>query len=231
MRQVYRIDLTNSYYLRGVLRAKGSDEVEGKLVDISSRGAALVFHSSVDPRLVVGDEVELAFCVPGSSAELRTTANVRVVAKPEDFVRYGFEFGDFKNFDGKIPPILRAVFNRRRAPRVTPEATVVVGIATVNTSIEGKLVDLSVCGLSVEIPFHAAGGFDCGTGVELSFTFPARQQAVRIAGTVRDRRLVGPTIHLGIEYDAQTTVNLADNMGLIEDYVASREMSPDYIPS
>ncbi len=228
MRHVYRIDLSNSYYLRGVLLAKGNGEVEGRLVDISSLGASLVFYAGVDPELAVGKEVKLSFRVPGSPKELETSATVRAIAKSDGFIRYGFQFDDFENFND-IPLVLRAVFNRRRAPRVTPEDPATARISGDKGSVDGKLVDFSVCGLCVEIPFHTVGAFDCGAGVELSFSLPGGSEPVRIKGSVRDRRLVGPAIHLGIEYQEDAATD-ARSMEAIEDYVASREMSPDYVP-
>ncbi len=228
MRQVYRIDLTNSYYLRGHIHAPGQHGIEGKLTDVSACGASLVFLTPADPGLEKDEEVELGFQVKGSDGELLTTAVVRSKNVGEALVRYGFEFLDYGGFDDKVPYVLRAVFNRRRAPRVKPEESVPVAIAG-DAQAEGQLVDVSTSGIAVEVPFHLAAAIDIGQRLELTLTFPGQRAAVMLAGVVRDRRMAGPAIHLGVEYDEKAP-GYGSASQLIEDFVSTRELETGFVP-
>ena len=227
MRQVYRIDLTGSYHLKGLLRCEAMPNLEGKLMDISAKGVGLAFTSEADPRLLVGAGLELVFRAPNGT-ELKAAAVVRDYVDPGGFVRYGFEFEDPEELDKRIPILLRPIFNRRRAPRVKPEAPISVQIEHAESSTTAELVDISTIGASVTLPFGQAEAFDRDSEVSLSFLLPTCTTLLTIAGLVRGRRLVGPTVHVGIEFDSLRTEGLADVESALQDFVASREVSSTF---
>jgi hypothetical protein len=226
MRQVYRIDLTGSYHLRGVLRCPAFPEVEGKLTDISSTGAGLVFLANRDPKLTLGDELELIFCAP-TGGEVETLAIVRSFVDRGDFVRYGFEFADPEELDARVPLLLRAMFNRRRAPRVTPEESVEVELTHESGAVSGSLVEVSTVGAAFEIPFSCVEAFERGAVIQCEFSLPTCARALSLAAVVRSFRLVGPVVHLGVEFDVERTEEFDDVFSELQDFIASREiMSP-----
>lgn len=235
MRQVYRIDLTNTYYLRGTLHAVGRKGIEGKLVDVSAQGAGLVFLERADPLLYEGGQVELGFRIDGQEGEFRTLAAVKSRSAKRHFVRYGFEFLDFDAYDPKVPFLLRAVFNRRRAPRVQPEETVTVTLAPSDGDgegepMDGRLVDLSTNGLAVELPFHAVEAFREGDEKRVTFTVPGTEEPTTVAAVVRGRRLAGPCVHVGLEYEPEDDGTFRAFLSAIEDYVSTREVDAGCVP-
>lgn len=230
MRQVYRIDLSDSYYLRGRMYLPGMPGVEGKLLDVSAHGASLVFLNGSDPKLRADEEVEVGFQVSGAEGELRAKAVVRSCARRESYVRYGFEFVDYANFGERVPLVLRAIFNRRRSPRVKPTTPVGVQVTGGRAEVESQLVDVSTTGMAVELPFHAVESFACGETVRLGLTLPEHATAIGLEATVRARRLVGPVVHLGLEFSQTGGREREAALEAIEDFVAKSETSTDCVP-
>lgn len=227
MRDVYRIDLSGSFHLRGALRCEGQAGLEGRLTDISSRGAALAFWTQRDPKLAEDTEIDLLFAAPNGT---HITAPARVVHSTpcEGFVRYGFEFLDAEELDRRVPILMRAMFNRRRSPRVKPAEPIDVELESGDQNVTCRLVDVSTSGMALELSFSQAGELDRGAHVGLEFTVPTSTSPVRVAGVVRGRRLVGPNVHLGVEFETEESVAQQQAVDALQDFVASREVDTHF---
>lgn len=221
MRNTYRIDLSGTYYLRGFLRSADST-MEGRLLDISSTGVALVFVKEFDPMLAKGAVVCLAFHQPVSGLTVEADAKVMSCASRKGLVRYGFEFTDLAELEQTIPYMLRPVFNRRRSPRVAPEGRVDVRVTCDGgQELALSLVDVSTSGMAVEAAFHLAAGLVVGSTVQVALTLPGTSEELRMGATVRDQRLSGPSVHVGLELSEDRDPAVTE---AIQAFVAEREV-------
>ena len=230
MRQVYRIELSGSFHLRGILRLAGNTGIEGRLADISTRGAALAFLPGSDPTLQLNSELEMIFEGP-NGVRVETNAIVRSRVERDNFVRYGFEFTNIEELNKRIPILMRAVFNRRRSPRVQPEAPVAVKLEVEGTdTITANLVNVSVSGAAIEVPFTAFENYIDGSDVTTTFDLPDVLEGVCIKGSIRGIRMQGPSVHLGIEFSEDMTPQWKEQIALVGNYVCSREVLSPYVP-
>ncbi len=230
MRQVYRIELSGSFHLRGVLRLPGIADMEGRLVDISTTGASIAFLPGSDPKLQVHSELEMVFQGP-NGVMVETTAKIRNCVKTDSFVRYGFEFMNLEELNSRIPILMRAVFNRRRSPRVLPAEPIAVeleseGVAT----ITANLANVSVSGAAIEVPFTAFESYSDGAKVTTTMKLPGEESGVRVVGTIRGIRMQGPSVHLGVEFSRELTSDFDGQLAKLKTFVCSREILSPYVP-
>lgn len=231
MRQVYRIELTGTFHMRGLLRLSEGVGVEGKLTDISAHGASLVFLSGSDPKLEIGYELAMVFSGPNGLV-IETEAAVRSRYAQDEYVRYGFEFLRREELQARIPYLMRAVFNRRRAPRVAPESPIEVTLEPEGAEpLKGSLADVSVSGAGIEVPFLAFEKVPIGRTLKASFALPGCEHPVRVVGTVRGHRTSGPSVHVGIEFEADQTRDFPSQQAMLENYVSLREVETPFIPA
>jgi len=230
MRQVYRIELSGSFHLRGILRLEGDVGIEGRLADISTKGAALAFLPGSDPNLELDSELEMVFEGP-NGVQVETKAIVRSRFEGDSFIRYGFEFANIEELNKRIPILMRAVFNRRRSPRVQPDTPVAVTLEAEGTdTITANLVNISVSGAAIEVPFTAFENYVDGGKVTTTLDLPEALKAVCLKGSIRGIRMQGPSVHLGIEFSEDTTPHWEEQVAQLENYVCSREVLSPYVP-
>ena len=230
MRQVYRIELSGSFHLRGILRLPGDVGIEGRLADISTGGAALVFLPGSDPNLQLNSELEMVFEGP-NGVQVETLAIVRSRIERDDFVRYGFEFTNLEELNERIPILMRAVFNRRRSPRVQPDVPVSVTLEAEGAdTITANLINLSVSGAAIEVPFTAFENYTDGGQVTTTIELPEALKGVCLQGSIRGIRMQGPSVHLGIEFSEDLTPQWEEQIAQLENYVCSREVLSPYVP-
>lgn len=230
MRQVYRIELSGSFHLRGILRLSDELGVEGRLTDISTTGAALAFLPGSDPKLDLLTELEMNFEGP-NGVHVETKAIVRSRVEGEQYVRYGFEFSNLEELNQRIPILMRAVFNRRRSPRVVPESSVEVKLEAEDTvTVTAKLANISVSGAAIEVPFTSFENYSDGGEVTITFDLPESLKSVSLRGFIRGIRMQGPYVHLGVEYSEMLTPKFEEQITELENYISSREVLSPYVP-
>jgi c-di-GMP-binding flagellar brake protein YcgR len=230
MRQVYRIELSGSFHLRGILRLSEEQDIEGRLVDVSTHGASLAFLPGSDPNLTLGSELDMTFIGP-NGIQVEAVTVVRNRFESDDFVRYGFQFKDVEGLNKNIPILMRAVFNRRRAPRVVPDKPIEVELSSPELeTIAAKLVNLSTTGLAIEVPFTLFESYQAGLEVSAAFNLPGSISTVRVTGPIRGCRMQGPSVHLGIEIEEDKTPDFERQVAALENFVCSREVLSPYVP-
>ncbi len=230
-RDQYRVDIGGSSVLQVGLVAAGGVSIVGRIADISVRGVSLVLSAHRGPQeggraLRMGEEVQLRF--PSTLLNKPLTASARVKDRTEegDSLRYGFEFTDPAQFEYRLWPALRRLFNRRQAFRVAPHHELPVEITPGAARAVFPLLDISTRGLAVRVPIEAEPALRATDRIRLSFGLPGRQPTVDVDGIVRSRVLLpGADVRYGAEFDLQRTSNPDAVQSAIGEYVMQRRQA------
>ena len=227
-RDQYRVDIGGSSVLQVGLVAAGGVSIVGRIADISVRGVSLVLSAHRGPQeggraLEMGEEVQLRF--PSTLLNKPLTASARVKDRTEegDSLRYGFEFTDPAQFEYRLWPAFRELFNRRRAVRVVPHDELPVEVMPGAARAVFGLLDISTLGLAVRVPIEAEPALRATDRIRLSFPLPGWQPPVDVEGIVRSRVLLpGADVRYGAEFDLQRASNPEGIRSAIGEYVMQR---------
>ncbi len=224
-RAQYRVEVNGSLDLAVTLHSPRGAAMHGKMLDLSASGAGVLF-SEARPNLAVGDVVELTFDSPELDEPLVVEALIRHRTEERGGGRrYGFEFIHPDEQAKGLIPALRGMFNRRRSPRVEPaegQRITATLEASDGSAAEVRLVDLSEFGAGVSVEAEFESAFTDTTQVVLYLELPGADEAVRMAGEIRNRRLVRDRVVYGIEFDLERSENFDESKRTIGQYVSRR---------
>lgn len=157
------------------------------------------FPPSDVPTIPVGSEAPLVFSGSSLPADLKGSGTV--VLRREDFFRHRYMF----QVGHDAVSTLRKAVSQREATRVQPLASmpVKISLTTVehNQRVDPELSDISATGVSVRVPRLEEQKLYSSWRMRIALLLPGEQKPIALFGNVKYRKLVGPSVHYGIEFD------------------------------
>ncbi len=189
-----------------MLSSAGSS-LSGRIIDFSIDGVGLrvpLRHGSCDanPLPASDDTIELEFPSTQLNKPISASGLVRHRVVEDRTCRYGIQFTDRAQFEHRLWPVFRQLFNRRGAFRVVPDHELPVEVPLPHLRADVTLIDISTTGVAVSVPTElelALKGID---EIPICIALPDSIHRVCVHGIIRTRRLAsGARVRYGIEFD------------------------------
>lgn len=213
--------------LRLRIRIDRRTEFETGVIELALERTVVEFPPEEAPLLAVGQEVELRFL--GGRLDGPVPIRAWVIYRGDRTSARELHF----RLDRSHGSALQARLNRRRAFRVTPEPNAPIQVRLRGPEGDRRatavLHDISESGLSALVGPDDEGRMMDLTQVRVQFALPGEHlgrnekiPALDVVGAIRYRRLEGPAIYYGIEFDAEASADFTAQRRLIQDYVEIR---------
>ncbi len=226
-RAQYRVDLGESTDLSVTIPNPQGVPFSGELLDVSGSGAGVRFVLPDCPILALGEVIKLVFTSKRLKDPVRVAARVQNRTEEEGARRYGFGFIDGRQLDAELPPVLRKLFNRRKALRVAPDPDRPVAVVLEGEGggirAEARLANLSTIGAGVAIDPESESAFADTSRIAISLSLPDSRDPIRLIAHIRHRRLVAAEILYGLEFDAELSQDFTRQQDQITKYVMERQ--------
>jgi hypothetical protein len=201
-----------------VLIQTPADEVlEARLVKARPDGIEAYFAGPRAPALPIAELVTVTLTQP------EVTVNARVVNCQVDGVGLSYRF----EVDAQGRVTLGTLLNQRGAVRVSTSTSaidVAMFVKGAEKSARGVLNDISETGASVLVATEDERTLFASIRVGLEFLLPGDGKPLRLAGSVRNRALVGSAIRYGIQFLPKETPDFEAIQKRIYAFVIKREM-------
>ena len=218
-RRTYRVKPFRNYKLCLLIETI-ADRAEGELIEVSVKGAAARVRLEDLPLLRVGDRVWLVFESGMIPAPIAVQATVRNLVTEAQLTRYGFEFEEPWELEGRISQRLHELFNRRRAYRVEPVEPVEVRlIDSKRFETTSLLKCISATGLCVLVKPETAPRFEVGKQLEVSFDLSQQVKGFKFVVWSRNRQLHNGKTSYGLEFDPVRSEAFKRQQEAIYDYI------------
>ena len=171
-RRYYRADIGPDDALHhGVLSSAGSS-LSGRIIDFSIDGVGLrvpLRRGSWDanPLPAPDDTIELEFPSTQLNKPISASGLVRHRVVEDRTCRYGFQFTDRAQFEHRLWPVFRQLFNRRGAFRVVPDHELPVEVPLPHLRADVTLIDISTTGVAVSVPTELRCPYSMHRGVAI----------------------------------------------------------------
>jgi len=157
------------------------------------------FPPSDVPTIPIGAEAPLVFS--GSSLPSDLKGSGTVVLRREDFFRHRYMF----QVSHDAVSTLRKAVSHREATRVQPlpNMPIKVSLTTVEQGqrVDPEVNDISATGLSVRVPRQEEQKLFSSWRMRIALWLPDEKKPISVFGNIKYRKLVGSTVHYGIEFD------------------------------
>jgi len=199
--------------------------VSATLANLTSAGAGISFKASDSPAFDLGQVLDLEFS--GSSLDNPVTVTSLVVHRSDlnSGRHYGLEFVEPKAFLDQLPREMRALFNMRRAHRVTTPRNNALHVSLRNGEFiqaVGVIHDVSTTGIGVLLGIEESRMLTECDAIEVSFQLPDQPDTFVFRGMIRHRLLTIDGVRLGIEFAAASD-NFEFQQNSIAVYVSERQ--------
>ena len=194
--------------------------VEAELLDLSLSGVGLRLPAPLVEAVPDGQEVQIRFTATRHERSFTVPALARNRRKENGTSRCGFQFVEPQRFFKKLDSAFWRLFNRREAFRVTGGTGAVqqIRLEGGGVSADGRLLDVSVAGLAVDVPTENAAALGQVDQVHLSFTPLEGGGGVQIDGVIRYRTISGDDVRFGVEF-----ASAEGHMKALAEYMAQRQ--------
>lgn len=226
-RAQYRVDLGEATDLAVTIPNPQGSPFSGRLLDVSGSGAGVRFALPDCPILALGEVVELVFTSKRLKDPVRVTASVQNRTEEEGTRRYGFGFLEGEQLDAELPSVLRKLFNRRKALRVSPDPGMPVAVVLEGEGggmrVEARLANLSPIGAGVTLDPESESAFANTSRLGISPSLPDSRVPGRLIAHIRHRRLIAAEILYGLEFDPDLSQDFTRQQNQITKYVMERQ--------
>jgi hypothetical protein len=207
--------------------------LSGEPLFIYPEGLRALFSDSKSLGVTLGSKLELEFCSCEWSTPISVLCQLQSRHDQNSIRELGFCFIKRKEVDENLLPRLRALFNRRKATRVTPDPKHPVEVyldgTTTGRAIQGRLLDLSGSGLLMHAPLDCEANIVDAKDCRVSFHLPGVDPiGLSLFAHIRERRLVSSSIQLGLEFDPLRTATFPSQQERIMEYVMQRQPRTPY---
>jgi len=145
----------------------------------------------------------LVFQVPGTPGTMRAVATVlfRVHMGPAG-VRYAFAFPRTDEMRERVNGFWGRLFNRRRYKRFAPAGsqTLPVQLRWPRGQIDGRVIDISLGGLSMEFESSKTSELEGAQSLSVSIAMPEEQKLLRFGVELRSTFVGTKTTRVGLEF-------------------------------
>ena len=168
--------------------------VDTELVRFDAAGGAVWYGDKGASRFHPGQEVEVQAVSMSLEVDLSAFIEVTSCSEIGDGWRYDFNWVDPERIFNALPVRVRHLLNRRGAVRVEPMERVLIDLSfdQLELSVEGRLEDISVTGMSVVLRANEAESIPPqlkqanGLQVTCDLMLPESAQSLHLVGVVRD---------------------------------------------
>jgi hypothetical protein len=194
----------------------------GEILDLSIGGSGIRIPFENLTTLEQDQELELTIHGPLNSWMVWTRAKLRHLRAYRAGMSYlGVAFENLGDLYSQLEHGMGSYFNRRRSKRVnTVDQKELSGkIKSPRHAESIRIRDLSATGASVALNSFQATDIEVGSMVDLRLTLPRGGEELSGRTIVRHRDQTGPTVRLGLEFDADPTVGFARHSAKLEEFV------------
>lgn len=198
------------------------------LQDLSAGGAGIVLPKTASGMLRLRDRIELHLISPKlSNGPVRMHAKVCHLDERGLEPKVGISFESWREHRVLLDSELRSLFNEREAFRVEPglDPILVEVLARAGrVRLMGRLRDVSVLGLGVQLPLEATERLRVGMSVMLRFALPGSSEVIEAPCQVRHMRVDGSLRRSGIGFRMADGVRMkAEHRRSVRDFVMLRQ--------
>ena len=198
----------------------------GTIEDLSACGIKLSFEDPDDPRLSLRAIIELKLSSPYLEQYLAVPSIVTYRARTDQGTSYGFEFIDWLGLLHMVPEELKAVFNRRRDHRVTPDPRapirLVLEVAGSRLEATVPVEDISTSGLSFVAGPDLEKALGDAEDIGLSFRLPGTGEDIPFQGKIIMRCLTRDGVRHGVYLLEEATEAHKQGVKALASYVVGR---------
>jgi hypothetical protein len=202
-RRYYRVPQVPGKALQAAIPFSDGSFRIGTCLDVAFGGAGVHFPLDQDPCLERGDELMLVFQVIGQPGSMRAVATVlfRVHMGPAG-VRYAFAFPRKDEMAERVNGWWGRWFNRRRYKRFAPAGaqTLPVQLRWSQGQIDGRVVDISLGGLSMEFDRALGQGLETAQSLSVAIVMSEEQKVLRFGVDLRSTFVGTKTTRVGLEF-------------------------------
>jgi c-di-GMP-binding flagellar brake protein YcgR len=210
--------------LRITLRREGGEPLEGALIDLTIRGAAVCVPESIAGTIQPSDLLDVAIWSEQEQWRIETPAAVRQ-ARCTDDPAIGIEFINLGNLYSQMENTLGRYFNRRARVRIQPEfdRPVTAHLSSRGCSLSGTVYDLSTAGMGLIVSHVEAVLLKQDAEARVRISLPGCKKDLSGTGTVRQQLRLGEQNVIGLEFDLEQEGGFCDHHQELSDYCAAVE--------
>lgn len=239
-RKRYRITPGEDHSLDVTVKTAEGTAFPGELLDITIEGAGTRFRRDAGPTLAVGQPATLTFTSVRLRKPISIRAKVRSRVEMGEFrsYRYGFEFDQWEELEGRLSREIHHLFNQRVVYRVEPDPVVEAVLRlppeppaggqpdqeTPAFEAAGPIKDLSAVGIAVLVDRAAEEAFATIDLVEIAFRLPTSSETLKLMGWIRHRQLKEDRVYYGLEFDPDRSARFDQQQHAIVRYVKRRQL-------
>lgn len=201
-RRFHRVVLVNGPVVRMEVRRPDGTRLFGIVEDCCWTGAGVRFGYAADPNIRV-DQVGIVMLTSIRLPEITLRARI-ASAEPlqSGGTRYGMHFIDEDELHRQVTPEWRRWFSSRRTPRFTPrsELAATITLRWRGGEARGRVADVSVDGLAVQLDVESARAVVIAREVGLLLAFPGSGGTMRLRAKVRGAKQGTPSVRVGLEF-------------------------------
>lgn len=205
-RRFHRVSLVHGPTVRVEVRRPDGARLHGIVEDCCWSGAAVRFGYATDPKIRV-DQAGIVIVTGLRLPELTLKARV-ATAEPlqSGGTRYGLQFLEEDELHRQVTPEWRRWFSRRRHPRFEPrgELAATLTVTWRGGEARGRVVDVSVSGVGVELDVGSARSVVVAREVGVLLAFPGSGGTMRLRAAVRGAKQGTPSVRVGLEFVRDT---------------------------
>jgi len=225
-RRKYRVKTSGKEGLAAALILPDETTVPGRIRDLSASGVAVIFEGRRETVLPLREIVRLEFSAQALKEPVEAPCLVRHRAELDEGRLYGLEFVEPEKLLRKLPRALARLFNQRSTYRVQPPPgdmiKVVIEGKQLLSPIIGVLRDVSIHGISIQVPYMIENLLMKVEQVKAVFRLPGISEKLDFSGKIMHRHLIAGGIRYGLYFDPRRTPGFEKKRDALQKYVDER---------
>lgn len=226
-REAYRVPVSGDDAVTAdVTGEKG--RANGEVVDLSLKGATILFPVAQGPNFTVGESVTLDLhSVKASLRLVQVRATVQARSELEDARRFGLSFSDPAVLRSELSARLLRLFNQRKAFRVEPSDSVPVDVRVCVEELEivARLQDISSAGVGLLMDAESEARLSRVENVILKLQLPPDGRILTFRASIRNRtrQEAEGAVHYGLRLESSGTPRFSEQQTDVVNYVMDRK--------
>ena len=226
-RGTYRVSVSGDDAVTADLTGKRG-RANGDVVDLSLKGATVLFPVAQAPNFAVGESVTVDLhSVKGSLRLVQVRATVETRSELEEARRFGLSFSDPAVLRSKLSARLLRLFNQRKAIRVEPSDSAPVDVLVCVEELEcvARLRDISAEGVGLVVDAESDARLSRVANVILKLQLPPDGRILTFRASIRNRtsQEAESAVHYGLRLEPSGTTDFSEQQTHVVNYVTDRK--------
>ena len=226
-REAYRVSVSGDDAVTADVTGE-SGRANGGVVDLSLKGATVLFPVAQAPNFAVGESVTVDLHSAKASLRLvQVRATVQTRSELEDARRFGLTFSDPAVLRSKLCARLLRLFNQRKAFRVKPSesAPVDVRVCIEELEVVARLRDISSDGVGLLMDAESEARLSRVVNVIVKLQLPPDSRTLTFRASIRNRTRQDAegAVHYGLRLEPSGTTDFSEQQTHVVNYVMDRK--------